>query len=139
MKKSLIALAAAAVLASGAASADSFSLRVDSEAARGFVAVQDYGSRHWDADRRWDDDRRLSIDERQARIDARIREQRQRGALTRYEARQLRDDLASIEAKERRFLYDGHLDGRERADLHRDLDRLAWNLRGQARDDERRY
>lgn len=136
MKKSLIALATVAVLASGSAAADSFTVRVDGRDARSFVTVQDQG---YDF-RRWHDEGRgMSIDERQARINARIEQGLQTGVLTRREARQLGRQLALTEQKERAFEADGRLNGRERAELQRDLDNVAQRLRFERRDAERRY
>jgi hypothetical protein len=136
MKKSLIALATIGVLASGAAAADSFTLRVGDRDGRSFVTVQDY-----DYDfRRWHDEgRRMGIDERQARINARIERGLQTGALTRREARQLERQLALTEEKERAFEADGRLNGRERAELHRDLDNVTARLRYERHDADRRY
>jgi hypothetical protein len=135
MRRSLIALAAAGIVASGVAGANGFASRVDHAAPSGYVAVQE---RHYYGDR-WDDDRRFSVDEREQRLMERIRNGRDRGALTRWEARQLRDDLLAIQSKERIYRQDGRIDGAERDDLHRELDRVAWNLRAQLRDEERRF
>jgi hypothetical protein len=136
MRQSLIALATAGILVSGAAAADSFTFRVDSQRGPGFVVVQN------DADewRRWyDDGRRFSIDERQAQIHARIKQGFDVGQLTRREARQLERRLALIENKERGYEYDGRLNRAERADLNDDLDQLARRLRFERRDAQNRY
>jgi hypothetical protein len=61
------------------------------------------------------------------------------GSITRSEARRLQRSLGSIEAKERAFRSDGRLNNRELAELNRDLDRLALNVREQRHDAERRY
>ena len=136
MKRSLIALATAAVLASGAAAADTFTVRFDGRDARSFVTVQD----HRNDFRRWHDEGRgMSIDERQARISAHIEHGLQTGALTRREARQLGRQLALTEHRERAFEADGRLNGRERAELHRELDNVAQRLRFERSDAERRY
>ena len=136
MRKSLIALATVGVLASGAVAADSFTVRIGENDARSFVAVQDYGNdfRGW-----YDEGRRMSVDERQARINARIEHGLQTGALTRREARQLERQLALTEERERAYEADGRLTGRERAVLHRDLDNVAQRLRFEQRDADRRY
>jgi hypothetical protein len=55
------------------------------------------------------------------------------------EARRLYGELREVEAKERAFRSDGRISGREEAELNRDLDRLAANVRDQMRDDQRRY
>lgn len=155
MKKSLIALAAAGVLASGAAAADSYTVRVEGRDGRSFATIQEHDYDRFDARdgrsfaivqdnaydyRRWHDEgRRMSVDERQARINARIEHGLQTGSLTRREARQLSRQLAFTEEKERAFEADGRLNGRERAELHRDLDNVAQRLRFERRDSERRY
>ena len=81
----------------------------------------------------------MSVDERQARINARIAHGIQTGLLTRREARQLGRQLALTEEKERAFEADGRLNRRETAELHRDLDNVAQRLRFERRDSERRY
>ena len=135
MRKSLIALATVGVLASGAVAADSVTLRVGERDSRSFVTVQDHGNdfRGW-----YDEGRRMTVDERQARINARIEHGLQTGALTRREARQLERQLAQTEDRERAYEADGRLTGRERAALHRDLDSVAQRLRFEQRDAERR-
>jgi hypothetical protein len=136
MKKSLIALATVGVLASGAAAADSFTVRAGERDSRSFITVQSYHNdfRGW-----YDQGRRMTIDERQARINARIDQGFHAGALTRREARQLERRLAQTEQKERAYESDGRLTGRERADLHRDLDFVAQRLRFATHDVDRRY
>ena len=136
INKSLLALAVAAMLASGVAAADRFTLYVDDRNERPVVRVQHYDNdwRGW-----YDEGRRLSIDERQARINGRIEHGFANGALTRREARQLERQLANTEEKERAFESDGRLTGRERAELHRDLDGVAQRLRFERRDADRRY
>ena len=135
MKKSFLALAAAGLLASGAAAADRFTLYVDDRGDRPVVRVQNFDN-DW---RSWHDDgRRMDVDERQSRINARIEQGFENGALTRREARQLGRQLALTEEKERAFEADGRLNGRERAELHRDLDTLSQRLRFERRDAERR-
>ena len=142
MKKSLIALATAGVLVSGAAAADSFTVRFGSFQSPGFVAVQD--NREWRHDRDdwrswYDDGRRFSVDERQALIHQRIQRGFEQGQLTRREARQLERNLARIEEKERGYEYDGRLNRREQADLHAELDQVAQRLRFERRDAQNRY
>ena len=134
--KSLLALAAAGVFASGAAAADRFTIYVDDRADRPVVRVQQFDN-DW---RAWHNDgRRLNVDERQARINERIERGFANGNLTRREARQLERQLAQIEEKERAFEADGRVNGRERAELHRDLDNLSQRLRFEGRDADRRY
>lgn len=147
MKKTLIALSTAAVLASGAAAADTF-VRIHSSPVPAYAAQHDYRydttPRHRYDDYhyrepQWNDGRALSVDERQARIRARIHHGIQRGDLTRWEARRLLRELAEIESRERAYEADGRLGRRERVALHRDLDQLAMQLRYERRDPERRY
>lgn len=165
MKTPLVVLAAAGLLASGAAAADSFSLRVEHRSYHA-VAPQDhyvpsppyYGDRRyrWDAPAyrdqhfRWDpptyrDDgdrhdpgRRFTINEREERLRERIAYGRSTGMLSPREARRLIRQLRDIEDKERGYYHgDGRLTRWERQDLHRDLDMLAANVRAQARDHDR--
>jgi hypothetical protein len=137
MRKTLIALAAAGVLASGVAVAGNTSGH--GFGATAFVPVQ-YTQRH---DDRWDNnrwyDRSDNINEREARIRARIQRGQNDGRITDREARFLYRQLATIEAKERTFKADGRLSYREEAELKRNLDTLAQNTRLQARDEDRRY
>lgn len=136
MKQSLIALATAGILASGVASADSLVLRFGADHGRSFYTIQDQQGHDF---RRWHDEgRQMSVDERQARINARIEHGFQTGALTRRETRQLGRELATVEQKERAFESDGRLNRRERAELHRDLDNVAARLRFERRDNDRR-
>jgi hypothetical protein len=87
---------------------------------------------------RWDD-RAQNINEREARIRARIERGHNDGRLTDREAWRLYRQLDAIEAKERAFMADGHLNYREDAELKRNLDVLADNVRQQMRDENRRY
>ena len=137
MKKSLIAVAAASVLASGLAAADTLVLRTDNGNVRAYAVQHD--PRY---DNRWNDghDRRnFSIDQRQANIRDRIQRGIDSGRLDRREARRMIRELNDIEAKERAFESDGRLGHRERDALHQDLDNLAMRLRHELRDDDRRY
>jgi hypothetical protein len=144
MRKTLIALAAAGVLASGAAAAAT----TGHEFGTASVPVQyGYNGDRWHDDRwhddRWHDDRwddrAQNINEREARIRARIERGHNDGRLTHREARYLYRQLNAIEAKERAFLADGRLNYRENAELKRDLDVLADNVRREMRDEDRRY
>jgi len=131
MNRTLIAIATAGLLASGAAVAGQTNTYAAEASHQGLVAVQ-YGY-----DR--SDDRSANINEREARINDRIQRGMHDGSLTDREARRLYRELADIEGKERAFRSDGRLDGRESAELNRDLDRLASNLRDQRHDEQRRY
>jgi hypothetical protein len=139
MRKTLIALATAGVLASGLATAASTPGHVGASA---FVPVQ-YSQQNqnqtldrWHDDR-WDD-RAQNVNEREARIRARIERGQSIGRLTDREARNLYRQLRAIEVKERTYMADGRLNYREEAELKRNLDRLADNLRAQMRDEDRR-
>ena len=132
MRKTLIALATAGVLASGIAVAGNTNRHDFSSA---FRPVQ-YTERH--DDRSWDD-RAQAVNEREARLRARIQHGQHTGRLTDREARNLYRQLSFIESKERTFMADGRLNRREEAELKHNLDRLADNLRTQMRDEDRRY
>jgi hypothetical protein len=128
MKSILLALAAAGVVASGSAAAGT-TIAVTHHSAP-FARVQ-YSDR-------WDD-RSGTINERESRIRNRIERGLQDGRITNREARRLYRQLSAIEAKEHAFKSDGRLNRREDAELNRDLDRLASNVRQQMRDEQRRY
>ncbi|HVO90829.1 MAG TPA: hypothetical protein VMV45_19980 [Casimicrobiaceae bacterium] len=127
MKRSLIALATAGVLASGAALAATPAADVHGATAA-FVPVQYYGG----YDR--SDERAQAVNDREARLSARIARAEENGRITHREARMLYRELGDIQARERDFRADGQLGWREAEDLNRDLDRLAGNLRDQIRD-----
>jgi hypothetical protein len=133
MRKTLFALATAGVLASGAVTAATTAHDIGTA----FVPVQYNNNDRW-RDDRWDD-RAQAINEREARIRARIQRGQNDGRLTDREARNLYRQLSVIEAKERTFMADGRLNYREDAELKRNLDALADNVRAQMRDDDRRY
>jgi len=131
MKRILIALGTAGMLASGAALAGATAVHAAGDYRSGLIAVQ-YGY-----DR--SDERSATINEREARIRDRIERGMRDGSLTDREARRLDRELRDIEAKERAFRSDGRIDGREAAELNRDLDRLANDVRDQRHDQQRRY
>lgn len=84
-------------------------------------------------DRRWNGGRDGNVNQRQERLTWRIEQGVRNGSLTRSEARNLREaayDVARLEARYRR---DG-LNGWERADLDRRLDRLEMLVRSERRD-----
>ena len=123
MKTTLIALAAAGMLASTVAAAQSYQ----------------YDNPRWNQNDRWAqnerwDDREAGVNEREARINARIQRGMNDGRINDYEARRLYRELRDIEAKERAYMNDGRLNRRETEDLNRDLDRLADHVRQQIRD-----
>jgi len=128
MRKTLIAIATVGVIASGAAFAGSTGAQLN----QAFVPVQ------YSSNDRWDD-RAASVNEREAHIKARIDRGVNDGRITRFEARRLYRQLASVEAKERSYMADGRLNHREEAQLKRDLDSLAQNVHVQLRDDDRSY
>lgn len=112
MKTIVIALAAATALTAGAASAQPY-----------------YGQRH-------DQGRWTSINERQARLDARIDRGIQNGQLNRREAIRLRREFRQIAYLEKRYRSNG-LSGWERADLDRRFDALSAQIRHERRDGDR--
>ncbi len=134
MKKSLVIVALAAVVGAGTAAADNSAVRIG-KGSVSYSTVQHRGEdfRGW-----FDDGRRQSVDERQARIANRIQNGLENGGLSRREARQVQRQLNATEQKERAFEADGRLSGRERAELHRDLDVVAQRLRFERHDDNRR-
>ena len=135
MKKPLIALAIAGCLASGVAVAGTTSVYATGDLRPdGFISVQYYSGDRSDRS----DDRIEGVNEREARIKARIQRGIESGAITDGEARRLYGELRGIEAKERALRADGRLNGREAAELNRDLDQLADDVREQRRDDQRR-
>ncbi len=121
MKKTLIALAAAGMLASTMAVGQPYH--------------RDDPQRYAQNDRvdRWDD-RSASINEREARINSFIQRGMSDGRINDREARRLHRELRDIEAKERSYMSDGHLNRRETEALNRDLDRLTDHVRQQIRD-----
>jgi hypothetical protein len=139
MNRTLIAIATAGLLASGAAVASTTGVHaMGDQRSNAFVAVQYYGDRaQYYAER--SEDRAANVNERETRINARIQRGLENGSITNREARRLYHELNNIEAKERAFRSDGRLDWRESQELNRDLDRLAENVREQRLDSERRY
>lgn len=79
------------------------------------------------------------INERQNTIERRIETGFRIGRLTRAEYRRLKAESASIRALEARYRRSGGLDGFERRDLNRRLDRLSAQIRFERRDGDRRY
>ena len=118
MKKTLIALAAAGMLASPILSAQPYHREEP---------------QRWSQDDRWDD-RSAGINEREARINARIQRGIDDGRINEREARRLYGQLRDIESKERDYMNDGRLNRRETEALNRDLDRLTDHVRQQIRD-----
>ena len=130
MKKSLIALATAGILASGVAAADTLVVRTDNGNVRAYAVQHDP---RYD-NRQWNDGRNFSIDQREANIRDRIQRGLDNGRLNPREARRLMRQLDDIQAKERAFSSDGRLGRREREELHQDLDNLVARLRAEMRD-----
>ena len=81
-------------------------------------------------------DRGGSIDAREAQLQERIARAEHSGRLNRREARRLREQLWDIHRVEARYRYDGRLNRWERADLDQRLDRLAFRVRQEVRDDD---
>jgi hypothetical protein len=136
MRNTLIALATASVIASGGALAGTTTAQVNRDAGYAIVPVQYSTPYVVPAPDRFDV-RAATVNEREARIRARIERGLSDGRITQREARRLYRQLASIEAKERSFKSDGRLNRREEAQLKHDLDQLAENVRVQLRDQER--
>ena len=136
MRKTLIALATAGVLAAGVATAGNTTGHAYGPKFVPVQYTQQYDQR-WHDDR-WDD-RSQTVNEREARIRARIERGQSIGRLTDREARNLYRQLSVIEAKERTFMADGRLNRRETTELTQNLNRLADNVRAQMRDEDRRY
>src|SRR3954454_7457190 len=133
MKRLLMAFAATGVLVSGASlAADSTIQFRRSDSALDSIHTVQYERERWD-------DRSGAVRDREARIDGWIRRGIDDGRINRPEARRLYRELADIRAKERSWSSDGRLDGRERAELNRDLDRLTDDVRAQMHDRDRRY
>lgn len=124
MKSTLIALAAAGMLASAAATAQPYH-RDDHER----WAQNDHRAQY----ERWDD-RSAAVNERESRINARIQRGMNDGRINEYEARRLYRELRDVEAKERAYMSDGRLNRWETDNLNRELDRLADHVRQQIRD-----
>ncbi|HZQ61584.1 MAG TPA: hypothetical protein VFC24_09565 [Casimicrobiaceae bacterium] len=127
MKTTLIALAAVGVLASSAAGAATTVATTRHDGA--FVPVQ-YRA----------EERAATINDREARINARIQRGLRDGRITDREARRLYRELHDIQAKERAFHNNnGRIGPREADELNRDLDRLTEHVRRQLHDEDRRY
>jgi hypothetical protein len=107
-------------------------------AAAGPAAAQDwrYDHERYDRYENWDRGDR-EIDFRQARLEDRIQDGVRDGSLTWQEARALHDETRQIARLEARYRYDG-LNGWERADLDRRLDRLDQQIRYERHDGEYR-
>ena len=129
MVKTLIALATTGLLACGTAAAGTTTIRIDTThpLTTSLAPVQYDRS----------DERVGNINEREGRLSARIQRGQETGRITDREARRLHRELRDIEAKEHAFRSDGHLSGRESAELNRDLDRLTDHVRQEARDEQR--
>lgn len=114
--------------------------------ASGATASPRYDDYRGDAPTYRGDDRRgddrfagpMSINDRQDRIEFRIRRGVETGQLSRREAWRLRADLRDVGRLEHHYRRDG-LSGWERADLTRRLDRLSAQLAGDRRDHEYGY
>ena len=74
------------------------------------------------------------IEARQDLQQTRIERGAARGDLTHCEARRLDARGDRIESREQRFRASGGLQPAERVRLHRDLDRLSWDIAEQRRD-----
>ena len=82
--------------------------------------------------------RNLDVDTRQARIAERIDRQRDRGLISRSEARRARNELASIRADETRMRRSGgRFTANEESVIHQRLDRLTQQLRADREDGDK--
>ena len=79
-----------------------------------------------------------SINQRQARIDARIDQGIRSGALNRNEAYRLRAQFRELANLEYRYRRTGGLSGWERQDLNRRFDQLSARVYNQKRDRQHR-
>lgn len=98
-----------------------------------------YGGRAgtWGGDR---NNRCDNVDERQYVQQSRIYRGLRDGSLNRWEAQRLQRELSRVEQMEWSFRRnDGRLDGRERRILDGELDRLAWAVRRERNDGDRRW
>lgn len=85
-----------------------------------------------------EEERSANFNDREARIGDRIERGTGDGPITDREAYRLQRELRHIHAKERGFRRnDGRIGWREADELNRDLDRLAYDVRRQMRDEER--
>jgi hypothetical protein len=89
-------------------------------------------------DRQWSRGEYYNLNQRQARLEQRIDRGVRSGALTRNEARHLREQFRDIERLERRYRANG-LNRNERADLDRRFDRFERRLVAQLRDNQYAY
>jgi len=128
MKRTLLALAAVSVVSSGAAFAGMSAVQRGTIDSATVVPVQYYERGPVQYYERGEA-RSASIDEREARIHEWIQRGLNEGRIRPWEARRLQQELADIQARERALTADGRLSGREFAELNRDLDRLADNVR----------
>jgi hypothetical protein len=80
-----------------------------------------------------------SINERQARLDARIDAGVRNGSLTRSEAARLRAEFRDLTRLERRYRASYGLSFAERRDLDMRFDRLSAQIRYERRDNDDRY
>ena len=128
MKKILLSVAALASLAAAAPAMAQPYGDYDRDYNRGYDNGRYYGYERGDNDRG-----AYNFNARERELAQRIERGRRNGTLSWAEARQLRYQLSQIQYLERRYRVNG-LNGRERADLDRRLDRVAIQLRVDMRD-----
>ena len=128
MKRTFILVVACGLIASGTALGANFE-RFPGYGDRAFVPTQ-YEQRQAD--------RQATIDDREARLRARIERGMHDGGITREEGRRLFRELDNIHRKERAFRSDGRIDRREFDELSADLDRLGMRVRHERWDEQRR-
>ena len=131
MKRTLFIVVASSAIASGVAFAGMPNVQSGDPSVSARVVPVQYYERS--------DARSASIKEREARINEWIERGLNNGRLRPWQARRLQRELGNIEARANAMEADGRLSGREFAELDRDLDRLANNVRDQIRNEDRRY
>jgi hypothetical protein len=140
MRSTLIAVAAAGLLASGGATASASDHSGQPRRRfRGHRPRAVFGECQCGSVRLSLGDRAANINEREARIRARIERGRSDGRITNFEARRLYRELGAIEAKERSYKADGRLSYREDAELNRISTDWPRTSARSLRDDERTY
>ena len=82
-------------------------------------------------------DRDPGVNRRQHRQQARIEQGVKSGELTPRETHRLKAEQRAIRHEERAYKADGQLTGRERADLHRDLNAASRDIYRQKHDEQK--
>ena len=141
MKRTLFILVAASALGSGAAFAGMPNGQSGEPSASVRAVPVQYYERH-DYNNYSDDrsaTRSSSITERETRMRDWIERSANDGRLRPWQARRLQRELGEIQDRQRTLEADGRLDGREFAELNRDLQRLADHIRDEMGNDTPRF